>query len=223
MAKITIFGLAGTGKSTVGKMLAKELRVCSKTSQMRGASEACDQGVVTYSAGANEQSNKADEGFGICSSYTFVSSGNLFRNKAASLGLSLYAFEELCNTDKKYDIELDKEIEKFGKENDNFVLESRLGWHFIPDSFKIKLTCDLKTRVERVARRDKVTFEEALAKTKFRESSGVKRYAETYGITNFAPDSVFDCIVDSTKIGPDGIVKKMLEAFNGRLNMESRI
>ncbi len=146
--------------------------------------------------------------------YTFVSSGNMFRKKAMSLGLSLYAFEELCNTDKKYDIEFDKDLEKFGKENDNFVLESRLGWYFIPDSFKIKLKCDLNDRVERVARRDNVTFEEALAKTKFREASGVKRYAETYSITDFASDSVFDCIIDSTKIGPDGIVKKMLEAFN---------
>ncbi len=174
MAKITIFGLAGAGKTTVGKLLAKELN------------------------------------------YEFVSSGNLFRERAKSMGMTLYELEALCNKNPNFDREFDKDVEKYGRTHQNFVLESRLGWYFVPDSFKIKLTCDLNERVKRVARRDKESFEEALKKTQFREISHEERYFKTYGITNFGHDSIFDVIVDSTHVGASGTVSKMKQAFEKR-------
>ena len=59
----------------------------------------------------------------------------------------------MCNEDPKYDRAIEDEIKMYGK-NNNFVLESRLGWYSIPDSFKIKITCDFDKRVKRVAERD---------------------------------------------------------------------
>jgi cytidylate kinase len=156
MAKITIFGLAGTGTSSVGKRLASEL------------------------------------------SYTYFSSGQLFRQKAESLGMDLYSFDALVKTRPEYDRDLDQTIASFGKTHDNFIVESRLAWYFIPDSIKIKLTCDFDERVRRVARRDNVTFDYARDKTLQREADGVERYAKAYGITDFAPDKIFELVIDST-------------------------
>src|ERR1700722_10395135 len=116
MAKITIFGLAGTGTSSTGKILAETLH------------------------------------------YSYHSSGSMFRDHAKKLGLDVYQFVELCTAEPRYNRELDREIELFGKRNDDFVMESRLAWHFIPDSFKIKLVCDLDIRLARVSKRDGITI-----------------------------------------------------------------
>lgn len=168
MAKITIFGLGGTGTSTVGKLLASKL------------------------------------------DYPFMSSGNMFRQKAKDIGLEFYVFENLCNSEPKYDLELDQELAKYGKENDNFVLESRLGWYFVPDSLRIKIICPEEERVGRIARREDLSFEEAKEKTLTREKDGADRYEKMYGIKEMAPDNLFDLIIDSGEFRPEQIVEQIL-------------
>lgn len=169
MAKITIFGLAGTGTTTVGKLLAARLNA------------------------------------------PFMSSGAMFRAKAEELGLSLYEFVELCNKDDSYNKTLDQQVSDYGKANNHFVFESRLAWHFIPDSFKVKMVCDLDTRIKRVAGRDKEPFLEKKEKTLFREEAGKRQYEACYGITDFAPDSAFDLVLDSSKTTPEALTLEILK------------
>jgi CMP/dCMP kinase len=177
MAKITLFGLAGTGTSSVGKTLAKKL------------------------------------------GYTFMSTGNIFRAKAESLGLSLHEFEELCNKNPEHDKALDQDVKKFGEVNDNFVIESRLAWYFIPDSIKIKLHCDFPERIKRVAKRDAVTIDEAEKLTIARESFGVQRYNDFYNISDFAPDSLFDISIDTTTTPIEKVVERIMSYLENRVNI----
>ncbi len=69
--------------------------------------------------------------------------------------MSLYEFE---NTVAKHDVNFDKKLdtktEKYGEENDDFIFESRLAWHFIPDSLKIYLDCDVEERYKRIHQRE---------------------------------------------------------------------
>ena len=132
--------------------------------------------------------------------YTFISTGSLMRKKASELSLTIYEFDELCSKDHTHDEVLDMDVKKLGTTADNFVVESRLAWHFIPQSFKIKLVCDFHERVHRVARRDSTTEADAKEKTIFREELFLKRNMEKYGIVEFAPDHAFDLIIDTTHI-----------------------
>ncbi len=156
MAKITIFGLAGTGTSSTGIRLAHDI------------------------------------------GYEYISPSSVFRKKAAELGLDVYQFDVLCSTDPKYDREIDEEMKVYGETHNDFIAESRLSWFFVPDSFKIKLVCDFDERINRVALRDKISFEEAQKKTLFREQLHEKRFADYYGIKEFAPDRLFDAVIDTT-------------------------
>ena len=81
LAKITIFGLAGTGTTSVGKALAKRL------------------------------------------GYKFLSSGDIFRQKAIDLGIEFYKFEKLCRGNPKHDLELDEYVGKFGKKIRTLLLK----------------------------------------------------------------------------------------------------
>jgi len=170
MVKITLFGLAGTGTSTVGKLFSEKYN------------------------------------------FKFGSGGNMFREMAAEHKMDVYEFNQFCQKDKKYDLELDTRIANFGKENDNFAFESRVAWNFIPDSIKIKIICDDDVRIERICDRDnKENLEEIKEKTKNREISEKKRYFDYYDIEDYSDDKHFDLIIDSTNLTPEEIIQKISE------------
>ncbi len=168
--KVTIFGLAGTGTSTVGKALAAKL------------------------------------------DYKFLSAGDIFRKRASELGLTLPEFHNLAVNDPSVDKECDDEIKSFGENNDNFVVESRLAWHFIPDSIKIKLNTDFDTRISRVAERDWLLFKIAKEHILSREKADNERYQKFYGIHNMEEDEHFDLVIDTSTITPPQIVER-IESF----------
>lgn len=171
--KITIFGLAGTGTSTVGRLLAKKLN------------------------------------------YDFKSSGEMFRKIASSHNQTIYEFEKTCKNDNKFDLEVDNAVVKYGKNNIDFVFESRLAYYFISDSFKIKLICGNDECYKRIAQREEISFEEAKEKTIFRTNESQLRYNLTYSQIQYPPkDKVFDIIIDTTNISPEKIVEKIIKELN---------
>ena len=168
--KITIFGLAGTGKSTAGKMVALKL------------------------------------------DYAYMSTGNIFRDMACDHNMTLNEFEEFTKTDEKYDRNLDEiTVTNYGKENDNFVFESRLAWHFIPDSIKIRLFCDDDTRMQRIANRENKNFEQVVGETKEREKIIYEKYKKLYGLENINNPDNFDLNIDTTTNDANKVVEMILE------------
>lgn len=173
--KITIFGLAGTGKTTTGKIIAEKL------------------------------------------GYEYMSTGNIFRQMATDQGLTLNEFEKLTESDEKYDRELDEvKVTEYGKNNDNFVLESRLAWHFVPDSIKIRLYCEANIRIQRVANRENKPFDQVEDETSSREESIYKRYKNLYGLADISNPNNFDLNIDTTHIGIDEVVNAVLEFVKGK-------
>lgn len=144
--------------------------------------------------------------------YEFLSSGNIFREMAAEKNLSLSEFEELSKTTSKYDLELDKKIENFGKTKTNFVVDSRLAWHFIPDSFKIALILDDETRFSRIARRENKSIEQVKEETNFRENMIHERYLSYYGVdlNNVFDRKVFDLVIDTKENSIEEVVGGIL-------------
>lgn len=141
--------------------------------------------------------------------YDYLSSGDVFRAKAAEFGMDLNAFEELCKEDEQYDKQLDQDIQAYGEHNDDIVVESRLAWHFIPNSFKIKLTCDFDTRVARIAERDGIPTTDARDKTIAREQAIRERYHRYYGIQTFDADEHFDVVFDTTHQPVDRLLREI--------------
>lgn len=173
MAKITIFGLGGTGKGTAGKLLADRL------------------------------------------GYEFMSTGNMFRAYAVSLGMTLNELEAESEKTDIHDKQLDEKTKEYGKTQDNFVFESRLAWYFIPDSFKVCFTCPFDVRVGRIAQREGKTFEVAKEETEHREGS-YARYGAYYGLENITNSQNFDLIVDTEHNNPEQVVQIILEALKQR-------
>ncbi len=144
----------------------------------------------------------------------FMSGGNIFREMAEELGMSVYEFDEYVKTHPEYDEQLDARQKKFGEENNNFVFESRLAWFFIPDSFKVKLECELAERVRRIGEREEGNLDELRKKTLAREATYTPRYNKLYGIEDWHADENFDLIIDATSISQAEIVDIIKNKLN---------
>lgn len=58
---------------------------------------------------------------------------------SAKRGMTLAEYNKLGETDPSTDIEVDEYQKKLGETEDNFIIEGRTSWHFIPHSLKFLL------------------------------------------------------------------------------------
>jgi cytidylate kinase len=146
--------------------------------------------------------------------YKYHYIGELMRKMAAKRGMHFSEFSKIAETDKKVDEELDSMQKELGKE-DNFVMDSRLGFHFIPDSYKIFIKADTEECAKRIfnARRDNETYknlEEAKEHVVKRMGSEKKRYKVFYGI-DFPDEKMFDLVIDTTYISAEDAAERIMK------------
>ena len=92
-------------------------------------------------------------------------------------------------------------------------MDSRLGFHFIPDSLKIFFTVDIKEAAKRIFndKRAEETYnnlDEAAEFLRKRMRSENIRYKEYYDI-DFPKKEYFDLMIDTTNKTPEEVVKEI--------------
>ncbi len=145
--------------------------------------------------------------------YRKFSAGGLFRNLAQQHGMSVEKFNEYAKTNRFIDREIDTLIRRLGQGNE-IVLDSRLGFYWIHDSFKVYLTADRDIAARRIyedtirGRRkgeEAVTIIEAAASIQQQRESTMERYFRDYGI-DVGNTNSFDLVVDTDNKTPDDVV-----------------
>jgi len=139
------------------------------------------------------------------------SAGDFMRQMAKERKISLLELSKLAEKDRSIDEEIDKRTVEFGKKKDNFVMDSRLAWHFIPDSVKIFLTVSIEEAARRIfndfrpEEKENATIEEVKENIETREKSEQLRYKQYYNI-DYADSKNYDIVVDTTKLTPKEVV-----------------
>ncbi len=135
--------------------------------------------------------------------YKMFSAGDLRGEIAMTHKLTIDQLNEIGKTEKWTDEECDKLLEKMGKEQDNLVIDSRLAWHFIPNSVKLFLDVDLQEAAKRIfadQRTDEFHHEtiEGMQKaiTK-RQNDDAARYKKWYNL-DFLDLKNYDLVIDTT-------------------------
>ena len=146
-----------------------------------------------------------------------ISSGTLFRQIAEEKHLSVTELNELAKTDKSVDNLLDQRNAELGKKLDNTVFDSRLGWHFIPNSFKVFFIVNTKESANRVFQDNRPTEhfqtqEEAIIGLQKRASLEKERYVEIYHV-NYYDLSNYDLVIDTTYASPEQIADTIQNQF----------
>lgn len=157
--------------------------------------------------------------------------GGIRREQAAKRGLSLAEYNKLGETDPATDREVDDYQRELGLTEDNFVIEGRTSWFFIPQSLKIyldvnedegarRIFSDLQHNSKRNEDNDLKSVEAVKESTKRRLESDNLRYKQYYGIEAYNPSN-YDFYFDTTGISPDEVFLRVYEFIKARLDKPS--
>lgn len=144
--------------------------------------------------------------------------GRLFRELASEKCISLTELGILAEKDTSIDASIDARIVEIAKSNDNIILESRLAAHMcdknsIP-AFKIYINASFDVRISRISARENQPIEAVEENTTKRQDSEMKRYKTYYNI-DINDKSVYDLVINTDNLDPDGVVNIILKTIEG--------
>ncbi|PIO04797.1 hypothetical protein COT47_07485 [Candidatus Woesearchaeota archaeon CG08_land_8_20_14_0_20_43_7] len=146
--------------------------------------------------------------------YEHYSMGDLSREIAQKKGMTIEQFNEWGKTNKERDDAVDDYQKELGATKDDFIIDGRLSFYFIPTSVKIYIDANTTVRAKRIFDDPRGTehyadLEEALLSIIQRDETDRKRYLERYGVDPY-DHSNYELIIDSTDILPERIVADIL-------------
>ena len=158
--------------------------------------------IVTFGGRAGSGTSSAARALAKKLGYRFYSAGDVRRQFAKDKNITLAELNRRAEQDPSSDYLVDDVMKKMSETENNFVIDSWLGFYFFPDSIKIFLDADIKVRARRILER--ASFEEHPADIKEaielingREESAVRRFEKLYGIDPF-DNNHFDLILDTS-------------------------
>ncbi len=145
-----------------------------------------------------------------------LSTGDVMRKIAEEKGITPVEFNRLAEKDPSFDRMVDSKTAELGKKEDGFVMDSRLAFHFIPNSVKIFLDVSLDVAAKRIfsqkraEEKENISLSATKQKIKEREASELKRYRQMYNL-DYTKRSNFDLVVDTSGLNVSQTVKKIID------------
>ncbi len=143
------------------------------------------------------------------------SAGDFMRAMAIERGISLDELTKIALKDRSVDDEIDRRTVELAKKEDNFVIDSRLGWKFIPGAIKILLviTPDVAAKrifaMKRPEEKENVSLEKTKENTEKRFKAEIERYHKLYNV-DYTDKKNHDFVVDTGSLSPDQILDKII-------------
>jgi CMP/dCMP kinase len=181
--------------------------------------------IITIAGNLGSGKSTAARGVAKALNYPHYSGGDFMRALATDRGMNLIELGALAETDESIDILIDKRQKEFIDANDNFVIDSRLGWHWAPDSFKVFLSIDDETAAARIlsdkdsgnpfrkSEEGLTTKEDVIKEIKHRRANEGARYLKYYGIKDHLERSNFDLVIDTRESKAEEVINKIVEAY----------
>lgn len=153
--------------------------------------------------------------------YGVYRNGNYFRKLAKEKEMSITEFNEYVKEHPEIDIQVENSAKEYAINHENFVIDARLGWYAVPESFKVYLTVDIdvaalrafnnkdseKTKTEKFE-----TLEEQKADMQKRYQLENERYYNVYGVRK-EDLSNYDLVIDTTKLSPTEVADEIIEKY----------
>jgi cytidylate kinase len=150
-------------------------------------------------------------------SFDLYSMGEAWRSLAAKYNMTILELNKYSET-HPLDEEMDQAMTAAAGAPHNIIFDSRLAWHFIPNSFKIHLTVDPMIAATRIFNDKRGEAEgyadvtEAYEKINQRRISENVRYIQKYGLDCSQLDH-YNLVVDTSHASPESIAAVIITKF----------
>ena len=155
--------------------------------------------------------------------YEIYRNGEYFRKLAAEKGMSVTEFNVYVEDHPEIDRQIEQSAKEYAENRENLIIDARLGWYAVPDSFKVYLRVDIDEAAKRAYNdpdRKKTenfkTIEEQKADLIKRFNLENERYYNLYGVRK-DDMSNYDFVLYTTNLTPEEVNSKIIEAYNNWL------
>lgn len=155
--------------------------------------------------------------------YEIYRNGEYFRKLAAEKGMSVTEFNVYVEKHPEIDRQIEQSAKEYAENRENLIIDARLGWYAVPDSFKVYLRVDIDEAAKRAYNdpgRKKTenfkTIEEQKADLIKRFNLENERYYNLYGVRK-DDMSNYDFVLYTTNLTPEEVNSKIIEAYNNWL------
>jgi cytidylate kinase len=163
--------------------------------------------------------------------FRHFSSGDLFRQIAAERGESIEAMNISAEVQRNIDLKVDRLLQDMYRTEEKLVIDSRMAWHWMPDSFKVFLVLDPNTAALRIfnhLQEEGRTSEDARSVEEVRNSidrrfaSEQRRYAGLYGVNPTDPSN-FDIMINTRHNDLKTVTAIVLAAYQAWRTLEKKL
>ncbi len=153
-----------------------------------------------------------------------ISTGVILRSMAAEYGMTVLELNDLAAKNPDIDREIDAHLKALYGRPEPAIVDSRLGWHFIPSSFKVYLIVDPVIAAERVysaIRPDEqyTSIDAAGGDSLKRQKYENERFWNLYSIK--CDDwRNYDLVIDTSYATPEQVAELILQEYEGQGNTQ---
>lgn len=151
--------------------------------------------------------------------YTIYRNGEYARKLAKEKGLDITSFNEYLAKHPEVDIQIEKSAAEYAKEHDNFIIDARLGWYAVPNSFKVYLIIDIDIAAKRAFYDEKRKTTEKFATIEEQKEDMIRRYnlensryLKLYGVHKEDLNN-YDLVIDTSYKTPEEVKEEILSKY----------
>ena len=153
--------------------------------------------------------------------FRHFSSGDLFRKLAAERGESIEAMNISAEVQRHIDLSVDNLLKEMYLSETKLVINSRMAWRWMPESFKVFLVLDPDTAAKRIfdslkkegrQSEEAQSVEEVRLSVDRRFASEQRRYNALYGVNPTEPLN-FDLVLNTKQNGLKTVAAILVAAY----------
>lgn len=151
--------------------------------------------------------------------YEIYRNGEYVRKLAREKGLDITSFNEYLREHPEIDRQIENSAALYANEHDNLIVDARLGWYAIPDSFKVYLKVDIDEAARRAFYDENRKLTEKFETIEEQKQDMIKRYHsenerffDLYGVHK-EDMSNYDLVVDTTNHSIEENAKMIEQAY----------
>ena len=152
--------------------------------------------------------------------YTLYRNGAYCRELAIERGMSITEFGEYIENHPELDKQIEKSAAEFASSHNNVVIDAKMGWYAVPDSFKVYLKVNIDIAAQRAfadpnrKRSENLpTLESQKADMIKRANNDLNRYFNLYGVKR-NDMSNYDLVVNTDNLTIEEVFKKVKEEYD---------